>query len=311
MLKSVEQFQFFHMYCDKSPRPYSLHNLVKLMEKNLELVQSELKALKTFYEKESENLFIWFLYKILSIFGGMYAFFSGFDGMIAVLTVLFPMLNLKLILLLGLVSAFSSLGVFLARDKPSIAESLEISKEMNGALLEDYLFYLEKYYDALYQESFLNPKDLSILNHIAYIRILKSLFEEKSKLNMLKIQSWMSQLQTKMIIYIGAILFFSDGFFIGQGLALFLVQAFTLNASVLILCLSIWVGLMALSGYWFVERPYVEKYLYQQLMTDEESVQSSILRLDHMLKILEKLEYALENKDVPKRINNDTYVASF
>ncbi|MDQ5883687.1 MAG: hypothetical protein QG556_23 [Pseudomonadota bacterium] len=304
MLNSVEQLGFFYSYCHESSHDHSLHDFSESIVQHLELVKLELNLLKEQHEQKLKDVWSWLLYKILSIFGGIYAFFSGFDGMIAVLSVLFPMLNLKLMILVGLVSAFSSLGVFLARDKLSIAETLNISKEIDGELLDDYLFYLSQHYNFLYQESFNNPKDLEILNFLVCIRILKSLLEEKSALNIIKIQSWLSQLQTHLILMIGAILFFSDGFFIGQGLALFLVQAFTLNASIWVLCLSIFVGLTALSGYWFVEKPYVEKYLYQELITDEEHVQQSLSRLDDMLKMLEKLVYVLEHHDLSKRITD-------
>lgn len=300
MLKSVEQLGFFYSYCHDSSHSHSLHDFAESIGQHLDFVKLELNQLKILHEKKFKDLWAWSLYKLLSIFGGIYAFFSGFDGMIAVLTVLFPMLNLKLMLLVGLVSAFSSLGVFLARDKLTIAETLNVSEEIDGELLDDYLFHLTQYYDGLYQESFSHPKDLEILKFLVCIRTLKHLLEEKSKINVIKIQSWLSQLQTYLILMIGAILFFSDGFFIGQGLALFLVEAFTLNASLWVLCLSIFVGLIALSGYWFVEKPYVEKYLFQELMTDEEHVQKSLSKLDDMLRILEKLAFVLGSHDIPK-----------
>lgn len=294
MLQPVEPLNFFEKYCDEYSHSNSLFIFATFVEQHINIAQLQVSLLKKNDEKKNKDLISWIFYKILSIFGGIYAFFSGFDGMIAVLTVLFPMLNLKLILLLGLMSALSSLGVFLARDKLAIAESFNISEVIEGSFLDNYLFLLENYYHDMYQASMACVNDLKIIEYLPYIRILKCLFEEKSKRNDLKIHSYMSQLQTQTIIIIGAILFFSDGFFIGQGLALFLVQAFTLNASILVLCLSIFVGLIASSGYWFVERPYVEKYLYQKLMTDEEHVQKSLLKLDDMLKILEKLAYVMD-----------------
>jgi hypothetical protein len=267
-------------------------------------VSNELSALKQSFSETNQPFLKWLMYQFLVVFGGVYAFFASFDGMSAVLTTLFPFINIGLLVAIGLVAAFCGLGVFLARDKMAIAETLEITEEYQLDLINDYLFHLERYYESLYQESLKETSDLSILDNIQYLKILKEIFEDKSRLNQNIIRQPMSYVQTQLILGIGAILFFSDGFFIGQSLALLISSFFALNSAALVLSMGIVIGLMALSSYWFVERPYVEKYLYQDLFTDESKVQASIERIDNQLQHLEKLKIAKDGREESKGLKS-------
>ena len=290
MLTSVKKHYFFEEYSQENTASANLSIFSEKLLVYTIRIQQELEDIKkNCKEADSDSIQI-FLYKTLSVFGGIYAFFAGFDGMLSVLSILFPELSISLMMSLGLVASFSALGVFLARDRMAIAEALEISEEPEVDIINDYLFSLEKYYAHLFNQSFENPKDLEIFAHIKDLELLKEFFISKSEINNKIILQSSSYFQAQSLIGIGAILFFSDGFFIGQGLVAILAQFLMVNSAPLILSLSIFLGLMALSAYWFVERPYVEKYLYQELLTDESKVQECLQRLDKELKVLKKFE---------------------
>lgn len=290
MLISVKKHYFFEEFSQENTASVSLSIFSQKLLCCTIRIQQELEDIKQNYKESDSDSIQIFLYKTLSIFGGIYAFFAGFDGMLSVLSILFPELSISLMISLGLVASFSALGVFLARDRMAIAEALEISEVQKLDMFNDYLFSLEKYYAYLFNQTFENPQDLEIFCHIKDLELLKEFFNQKSEINHQIILQPSSYFQAQSLIGVGAILFFSDGFFIGQGLVAILAQFLMVNSTPLILSLSIILGLMALSAYWFVERPYVEKYLYQELLTDESKVQECLQRLDKELKVLKKFE---------------------
>jgi hypothetical protein len=290
---SKENMSFFKNYCGSHPSAISFKTFSDSVSADLENVIKELDRIKKQSEQVVNDSTQIALYKTLSVFGGIYAFFAGFDGMLSVLSILFPSLNTSLMISLGLVASFSALGVFLSRDRQSIAEALEIQEEEKLDTINDYLFSLEKYYRSLYIKSLKETDNFEIMEHLDSMLALRELLVNKSKLNEDLANQSMNYIQAQSVIGIGAILFFSDGFFIGQGLALLISQFLLVNSAPLVLGLSIFLGLMALSAYWFVERPYVETYLYQELLTDEKKVQESISHLDQELEVLKKFK-ALE-----------------
>lgn len=286
-----EENSFFEKTYLISKQQNTLANFAKSIEANRTLVEKELHALKLICHEENQSILKYILYRCLTVFGGIYAFFASFDGMLAVLTALLPMMHMALMISLVLLAAFSGLGVFLARDKITIAEALDISEEYRLDLMNDYLFHLAKYYDKQFLTSLDDLENLEILQRISHIRAIKELLLNKSEVNKEIISKPANYIQTQLMITIGAILFFSDGFFIGQGLALCLAPLMCINPILFIFVAGIILGFMALSAFWFVEKPYVERYLYQDLFTDESNVQASLERISNHLKNLEKWAY--------------------
>ena len=85
----------------------------------------------------------------------------------------------------------------------------------------------------------------------------------------------MLTLSQMIFIFIGLV-FFSGGFFTGQSLALALLGLFCASISASfwpILLVSIAVGLAALSVYWFVERPELEKLVGRWFGRDPEKIE--------------------------------------
>lgn len=296
---STLQNSFFSTYSGLAGKKTFAHFIQEVVKLESD-VTNELNTIKQSFSETNQPFLKWLMYQSLVVFGGVYAFFASFDGMSAVLLTLFPFINIGLLVAIGLVAAFSGLGVFLARDKMAIAETLEITEEYKLDLINDYLFHLERYYENRYLESLKTSDDLSILDNILYLKVLQDIFEDKSRLNQNIIRQPTSYIQTQMVLGIGAILFFSDGFFIGQSLALLISSFFAINSAALVLSMGIVIGLMALSSYWFVERPYVEKYLYQDLFTDESKVQLSLDRINNQLQHLEKLKFAKDGREKSK-----------
>jgi hypothetical protein len=292
MLSSTERKSFFAPYSFREGTSISLADFAAYVVEQPTKVQEKLDQIKAECHEDDQTFLKWVLYRCLTISGGIYAFFAAFDGMSAVLTTLFPLISISALTALCLVAALSGLGVFLARDKFTIAEELNIKEELQVDLVNDYLFHLEKYYNQQYQKSLEDPNDLTILNHLQAIRNLKVLFDEKSNINQAIIGHSSSYAQTQMVVGIGAILFFSDGFFIGQSLAMYISPFLAINPAVLVLTLAIMIGFMALLAYWYCERPYVENYFYQDLFTDESKVKAALGRINQELNHLEQLKCA-------------------
>ena len=89
--------------------------------------------------------------------------------------------------------------------------------------------------------------------------------ENKKEINSQIQQTWNVWLQSSLVVFIGGLLHFSDGFFIGQNVAcLFISSSLTLNV-----CISTAIGVCALAAYWFVERKSLQDYLNDELFTDQ------------------------------------------
>lgn len=208
------------------------------------------------------------LFYLLCCSGGIYALCSGFDGMIAVLSTFFQELYLGIVIGLAVLSALSALGIFIARDRPSILESLGLKSYHYQSVIDEYLFSLQSY---------IHQKKQAILHReVAAQRpliqelktsseILETLLTEKQHLNELTKNSWSVYLQSNFAMFVGGILFCSDGFFVGQNVMQFLFS----QSPQFILVFSLMVAACALASYAFVECSSLKEYLYDHLFTDQ------------------------------------------
>ena len=263
-------------------------DLTKINEKsNSELIQeiTELKK-NEIAPAQTRNI----MFHMVSTFGALCAIFAGFDGFVSVLTLLFPQLSLTCIIIFGIIAAICSFLAFIARDRQAIAEALGIHDYGTTNLSDSYVFAIEQYYHTNFIKS-LDKKDLAveILPAIEYLRTIETYLEDKSKNNQQVITQPMNILITQSVIGIGAILLFSDGFFIGQGLGTFLSLLFVIHNPLLIITLSVLLGVFALTVYFYVEKPYLEKYINNTLFTQENKVQESLERLKHNIAVLDNL----------------------
>ena len=230
------------------------------------------------------------MFHLVSTFGALCAIFAGFDGFVSVLTLLFPQLSLTCIIIFGIIAAICSFLAFIARDRQAIAEALGIHDYGTTNLSDSYVFAVEKYLHDEFIAS-LGKKNLvnDMLPNIEYLKSIKTYLEDKSKNNQQVITQPMNILITQSVIGIGAILLFSDGFFIGQGLGTFLSLLFVIHNPLLIITLSVLLGVFALTVYFYVEKPYLEKYINNTLFTQENKVQESLVRLEHNIAVLDNL----------------------
>ena len=94
---------------------------------------------------------------------------------------------------------------------------------------------------------------------------LNQLLEEKKRMNQY-IQNRLSVvLFSDFVVLVGGILFFSDGFFIGENVASFFLS----HSIMLSLGLSFSIAIFALAAYWYVERTSMRDYMYNEFFTDQ------------------------------------------
>ena len=216
------------------------------------------------------NQMSWGLYYLLCIAGGLYALCSGFDGMASVLSLVVPQLYLGFVVFLGVLSALSALGIFIARDKPAIMESIGLSHNPYHNLVDEYIYSLQIYNSSQFQSKVQkNEQGTEFNNEKKIAEILSAIFENKEELNTKVKNSWFVQIKANVVMFIGGVLFFSDGFFVGENVAMFLGTLLSTNSFGLTLGISLLMGLFALAAYWYVERSSLRDYLYDNVSTDE------------------------------------------
>lgn len=232
----------------------------------------ELHLMRSFTNsiQNHHNQVSWGLYYLLCVAGGLYALCSGFDGMVSVLSLVVPQLFLGFVIFFGVLSALSALGIFIARDKPSIMESIELSHNPYHNLADEYIYNLHVYNSSKFDSKVNNRRNGAEFKHEKETaEILSVIFENKEKLNNKVKNSWFVQIKANVVMCIGGVLFFSDGFFVGENVAMFLGTLLSTNSFGLTLGISLVMGLFALAAYWYVERSSLRDYLYDNVSTDE------------------------------------------
>ncbi|MDP1603622.1 MAG: hypothetical protein Q8M03_10195 [Legionella sp.] len=252
---------------------------------------------------------------LLTIAGIIYCACEGFDGITAILsiTTLPPMF----VFFGGLIFSVLSIVVFLAFDLVEISKNLGVNIKNTSKVVDVYLQEIElikrlrKNIDNNYSH-----EDIETLN--SDIKLIKMLIERYESLDearqSLKKAHERPYLKIAKLLTAGisGILFFSAGYFAGQTVALAVASLFLASVSPAfwpIIMVSIGVGLIALSVYWFVQRPGIENLISRwagldkdkidKLCDDEEAQkeQGKLLRLkDKVERCAELLESSSANK---------------
>jgi hypothetical protein len=269
------------------------------VKKDIDFLKSEIDELKKISPKQKDvpvPFIKWFLYRMLCAAGAMYSLCAGFDGMISVLSMLFPQLYLGLIVMIGIISALSGLGIFIARDKPSIALELGIDEPTDFSGIEAYLFLLQQYLhlkklavEAEALEPAHNGKKLLPANFKQFLEKkvefenLNDLFQAAIDLNQQRIESWVVFGESQLVLLIAAVLFFSDGFFVGEAIGIFLASLMHLNPVFFTFGAALLLASCALAAYCYVERPSLKEYLHGTFFTNQTELKKiiEVIRADH------------------------------
>lgn len=217
---------------------------------------------------------------LLTMAGILVAACQGFDGIVTMLSVV--SLPSSIILGIGFAFSFLSVIVFCGFDLVKVSNALGIKLSDAYKLLDAYLLQLQmiksirkKIDDYCFSDLF--SSDLKQLELIVsmlqknFASLTKASKQFEKALNSESIQT----IKT-LISGVSALLFFGGGFFTGQSVALFM-SGLIINSAIPafwpVIIFSAVVGLAALSIYWYVERPVLDKLVSSWFGLNEESVQ--------------------------------------
>ncbi|WP_392538687.1 hypothetical protein [Legionella sp. 227] len=221
-------------------------------------------------------------FALLTAAGILVAACQGFDGIVTMLSIF--ELSSSVILAAGFVFSFLSVIVFCGFDLVKVSNALGVKLSEAYKLLDAYLSQLQliksirkkiERYD--FSDSELSPSDLQQLKKI--ISMLQTRFKsltEASKQFDQALHSDDMQMAKTLISGASAVLFFGGGFFAGQSVALFISSLFVTSIIPTfwpVIIFSTLVGIAALSLYWYVERPGLNKLMSSWFGLNEENVQ--------------------------------------
>jgi len=141
-------------------------------------LKQEMAAFNLYLQNlESQLPFQWYFFDLLCGLGMVLAFCSGFDGMVSVITMVMPQLFLGCAITLGVISAICALGIFLARDKLSIAEALGLQLETTADQVDLYLFKLQHFYHVESQRKLIEQDHQDLNEFSQEYQTLKKMIE--------------------------------------------------------------------------------------------------------------------------------------
>jgi hypothetical protein len=221
-----------------------------------------IKNKATKQSKNSSSKKRW-LYILLTIGGGLFAACEGFDGITSMLNLL--SLPAYLVVTAGILFAILAVFIFIAFEKKIIANQLQIEEERGNSSPEIDLDAAQKI-KYLKKCNLSNREKSTINNAITKINNNKKKYDELLKSNKIR------ALQTIFSFLVG-FLYFNLGFFTGEAVisSLATIFSFTMPAAAL-LCGSVFVGLLCLGTFLFVERPAVEAYITKLCGLDAEVI---------------------------------------
>lgn len=239
-------------------------------------VKQELVCLKHCLKEDIQiPIYRWHVFQLLCLAGGCVSFCNGFNGVTSILLGFFPNILLGLLMVLGLVAACSSLAIFIAQDKPAITENLGMMPDIFLPEMDEYLFHIQRYLHHKQQLA-----DLSLLNKLSFYYSLRDILKTKKVYNNALSETQNVILLSNMIISVGAILYFSDSFFVGQSTAYFLGQFLFFDPFLFSVCIAFLLGVAGLSYYWGRERPSLEQFLKREWFTDDQHTEERISQLN-------------------------------
>lgn len=219
-------------------------------------------------------------FALLIAAGILVAVCEVFDGVITVLSIF--SLSPAVIIGTGIIISLLSIAVFCGVDLVKISSSFEMKLNDAYKLLDTYLLQLQ-YIKAIrrkideYCLANLTADNLGQLERIlAMLQIRFGALTEASKKINQELNGGNVYLAKKLISGASALLFFGGGFFASQSVALYIFSlVMTTPVTVTfwpIIVFSSIVGLAALSLYWYVERPELNKLISHWFGLNEENV---------------------------------------
>ncbi|STX30103.1 coiled-coil protein [Legionella beliardensis] len=216
---------------------------------------------------------------LLAIAGTIFFGCEGFDGVTAILGAT----SLPAIATFAIGVAFSliSVAVFYAFDLLEVSKNLGVNYKSAPKLVDAYLQKTEyiKSITKTLRNDVLQKTNLAELDEeISLLQLLQKMYQdlngERQKLKASQNNLFLKAAKVIAAGITGSI-FFSGGFFAGQTVALAI--AGLIGASVVptfwpIIAASVFVGIMAFSVYWFVERPGVENLVGKWFGLDKEKI---------------------------------------
>ena len=221
---------------------------------------------------------------------------QGFDSIVTMLSIF--SLSSTVILRAGFAFSLLSIVVFCGFDLVKVSNSLGVKLSDKYKLLDAYLLQLQqikaikKKIDD-YSFADLLKYDLKKLEQI--LSMLQKRFAsltEASKQFDEALNSENIQGAKTLISGVSALLFFGNGFFAGQSVALF-VSSYIINSAIPafwpVIIFSVFLGLASLSIYWYVERPVLNKLVSNWFGLNEENIKK-LCDKDLLTKESKKLE---------------------
>ncbi|MGL5742380.1 MAG: hypothetical protein ACRCXC_07445 [Legionella sp.] len=219
-------------------------------------------------------------FSLLTAAGILVAACQGFDGIVTMLSIF--TLPSAIILGAGFLFSLFSIAVFCGFDLVKVSNSLGVKLSDSYKLLDAYLLQLQQIKAIRkrieeYRLAELSERDLKQMELI--VSMLQKRFESLSKAGKQfdeALNSDNMQMAKTLMSVISALLFFGGGFFAGQSVALF-VASLVINPVIPafwpVIIFSTVVGLAALSIYWYVERPGLNKLVSSWFGLNAESVE--------------------------------------
>lgn len=218
---------------------------------------------------------------LLAVAGALFFACEGFDGVSALLGL--ASASAAISLGVSLVFSFLSVIVFWGFGLRQIAEHLGVEFKDAPNLVNQYVTQMDEIEQLIettkklliddadiFKEQLESYNSLLTMLRLRLIHIQKEKFEldEATKKTHLKV------LKTGLSLVTGVI-FFSSGFFTGQAVALSIAGLFIATASATfppILAAAVFVGLVALMIYWYLEKPGIENFVGRKLDLDDEKL---------------------------------------
>lgn len=238
---------------------------------------------------------------ILAILGTLYFACEGFDG----ITSLLGIFSLPAVLLMafGFLFSIMSVIVFYSFDLVEISKNLGVSWYQAPKLVDIYVDQL----DEMKALIFAIHKELRNFDDQDKEICLKWMYQLENQYHEIQKQSIILQKQLDRPIIntaqttatiLAALIRFGDGFFAAQPLlvAIFAAMSIPTSSTVIpVIAFSFLIGLAALSIYWYVEKPGIEKFVCRRLGIDTEKLEKLQKpgKIDHKLDEINTLKITL------------------
>lgn len=213
--------------------------------------------------------------------GSLLAITEGIDGMASMLSVLPSCSPIWLVMGGGLFSILS-LSVFYGFDMVSISQNLGMASNKKPDLLDQYILQIETI-EQITNHWLLHLHEINDLSLLLEIDHIREAFKDQLMTFRQVGENYESALNhvglyclKKAFSVLTALFYFSGGFFGGQTLAMTMLAMSGLTVTALstpVLFSSVFLGVAAMSIFWFFERSGVENLVGQKVGLDQDKIE--------------------------------------